>query len=599
MLVLYSKTVALLKGEKILSILYLWLEKYNTFEKLNVNFGGKYLFNYIQSKDQLEMKENSLYIDNFFNIGEEGSEISNLTAIVGSNGSGKTTLLEVLRNILSGDEKDEKRCKYILVTELDGEMQVHSNLGSSLQLPKSLNFSSLNYNNTVFISTIFDRKVENKRQNEINLSTNFLLKNNETSYESNKIRQDLAFLQNNNKLNLLNEVNFILPEKLIVHINDNLNYNYEKNFKDTFSDYSNLTNLDINDSIKKLINNLQSNFLQYVLITIEHWLKVSKSKYYVSSDIESFEIQKLMEIRNNIIHSYNWDDFKEILYSMLNNTKRVKLLIDLMDFIDSIIHKLIEPMDNKNDFRITFESESSFSLETNKEMFKFIELYSRKVIGTRDFFSFQWRSLSSGEESLLDIFSRLFRSSKNIKNRKRLKNIVIIIDEVENNLHPFWQKQIVNQLLKIIKLLFKDMKIHLILTSHSPFIISDIPHTNIIMLERNGDISNVRENIENLERTFAGNIHTLLAHNFFMKDGLMGTFSKEKINKLYSQIINSDIEFLLNNRVAIEKQINIISEAIIRNKLLSELENRLKFDVRDEIELLRLRLDRLEKLSND
>ena len=70
--------------------------------------------------------------------------------------------------------------------------------------------------------------------------------------------------------------------------------------------------------------------------------------------------------------------------------------------------------------------------------------------------------------------------------------------------------------------------IHIILTSHSPFIISDLPKENVIFLEKGEQLNP----FEDGKQTFGANIHTLLSHGFFMKEGLMGEFAKEKIQSI-------------------------------------------------------------------
>ena len=60
--------------------------------------------------------------------------------------------------------------------------------------------------------------------------------------------------------------------------------------------------------------------------------------------------------------------------------------------------------------------------------------------------------------------------------------------------------------------------------THSPFILSDIPASNILRIEE-GEPSN-----EVFEQTFGANIHNLLENDFFLRNGFMGEFAKEKIN---------------------------------------------------------------------
>ena len=72
------------------------------------------------------------------------------------------------------------------------------------------------------------------------------------------------------------------------------------------------------------------------------------------------------------------------------------------------------------------------------------------------------------------------------------------------------------------------LHLHLIFTSHSPFILSDLPKENIIFLEKGKQVYP----FEDGKQTFGANIHTLLSHGFFMKDGLMGEFAKDKIKSI-------------------------------------------------------------------
>ena len=73
---------------------------------------------------------------------------------------------------------------------------------------------------------------------------------------------------------------------------------------------------------------------------------------------------------------------------------------------------------------------------------------------------------------------------------------------------------------------------HFIFASHSPFLLSDLPKENVIFLEKDkdGKCKNVTNEIK--IETFGANIHTLLSHGFFMKEGLMGEFAKEKIQSI-------------------------------------------------------------------
>ena len=64
---------------------------------------------------------------------------------------------------------------------------------------------------------------------------------------------------------------------------------------------------------------------------------------------------------------------------------------------------------------------------------------------------------------------------------------LILIDEAENHLHPKWQKVFLNNLLKI----FPNLQV--IITTHSPFIVSSVENARIFVCTSETDYSTIRE----------------------------------------------------------------------------------------------------------
>ena len=114
------------------------------------------------------------------------------------------------------------------------------------------------------------------------------------------------------------------------------------------------------------------------------------------------------------------------------------------------------------------------------------------------------------------------------------ENILLLIDEVDLYLHPEWQRQILNDLLNAIKEAFPKNFVQVIITSHSPIILSDIPRGNSIFLQcQDGKIVQEKHEIQ----TFGANIYSLYKDAFFIKDGLaMGSFARETINSWIEEI---------------------------------------------------------------
>ena len=169
-----------------------------------------------------------------------------------------------------------------------------------------------------------------------------------------------------------------------------------------------------------------------------------------------------------------------------------------------------------------------------------------------------------------------------------MKNYLCFFDEVDMGFHPDWQKKVLSFIIEFLKLV-PEKKFHLIFTTHSPFLLSDIPKEHILFL--NNKLS--------IKQTFGANIHTLLSDSFFMEDGLMGEFAKSKIDKaiklLNKEHLNED------DLKYCEQIISIIGEPIVKNQLQRMLDSKRLKKV-DEIDALKKsmlemkkRLDELER----
>lgn len=173
--------------------------------------------------------------------------------------------------------------------------------------------------------------------------------------------------------------------------------------------------------------------------------------------------------------------------------------------------------------------------------------------------------ISSGERALLNFMSRLYFSSQinkfiPDKSFEWNDNILLLIDEIDLYLHPEWQRQILNDLLNAIKEAFPKNYVQVIITSHSPIILSDVPLNNSIFLQhKNGKTIQVKHDIQ----TFGANIYSLYKDAFFIKDGLaMGSFARETIDSWIEEIKTGK-----QNADDIDKILELIGEPVIRRRL--------------------------------
>lgn len=140
-------------------------------------------------------------------------------------------------------------------------------------------------------------------------------------------------------------------------------------------------------------------------------------------------------------------------------------------------------------------------------------------------------SLSSGQKQLIYTISTFIYHSINIlsvegDDRLSYRNLCYILDEVEICFHPEYQRKFLKRFIDTLVRtdLNKKAHIHIIIATHSPFILSDVPCGNVLKLEDG--------NVRDKKQTFGANIHDLLNNGFFL-DYSIGEIAKERIQDLF------------------------------------------------------------------
>ena len=108
----------------------------------------------------------------------------------------------------------------------------------------------------------------------------------------------------------------------------------------------------------------------------------------------------------------------------------------------------------------------------------------------------------------------------------------------------------------------KNFDINIILTTHSPFLLSDIPQANVLYLQ-DGDIANEKDIPTN---PFAANVNDILHQSFFLNNGFMGEFAQNKINDAISDL-SATRNISDNRRKEIKSLIEIIGEPLLKQTL--------------------------------
>ena len=153
------------------------------------------------------------------------------------------------------------------------------------------------------------------------------------------------------------------------------------------------------------------------------------------------------------------------------------------------------------------------------------------LFDNKEFFSMD--TLSSGMIQRLNTVGSLVYHLRNLDDDQQgdtmiaYDNVCIIMEEVELYYHPEYQKSYLNYLLEqISRAGLRRLKcLNIMFVTHSPFILSDIIRNDILCLE--GGIQKTLP-----FKTFGANIHDLLRHPFFMKNGTIGDYAQKTINNI-------------------------------------------------------------------
>jgi predicted ATP-binding protein involved in virulence len=137
--------------------------------------------------------------------------------------------------------------------------------------------------------------------------------------------------------------------------------------------------------------------------------------------------------------------------------------------------------------------------------------------------------LSSGEKQKIFVLTAITYHLKNLASSENFESVNIVLDEIELYFHPEMQKDFINDLYHNLKanayIRSKLRQLNFIFVTHSPFILSDVTHHELLALD-----GGAKRKLD-LKPTFGANIYELLRDSFFM-DSFLGNFAKEKIGEI-------------------------------------------------------------------
>ncbi len=569
--------------EKMVQICYIYILGYRGVENLGISLDARYTYNVDTENREITVSENPNYVEGFWPEG-----ITSLAAIVGNNGAGKTTsLLQIIEAFEEG--YDGGADGVIVIYRENDIMYAYLSYGYSVipntsdewkpaeKCPKvnmfyySANFRP--YQNPIDPGEGEFRGVYNASDawllirdyhdySNVNLEIESIIDESMGAHLASFITQD-----NNRIVHLISdrELRKYLPKNAIPHfiqIRPN-----QSGYRRVVSECHQLNQkLEPNQKLSIYYPSYDS--------TID-----GKLADFVAGCIFNIGVEKSMTIEGIQCAVNQWDE----LYKEKQDVRAA--LTDLYGKIQGIPEYLREVQEAVSFLYDLWSEEGLLCIDAlktkNSEKIKMLKrFYNSKVFPTTHIFDMSYSHspqttsrLSSGEYDMLKLFSRLFDATcvhpRKYDGKEYIPQL-ILIDEAENSYHPEWQRKFVNVLMQFLSALYfrknSDEAFQVVLTTHSPILLSDIPRDCVNYIEKNAKTGKIKLS-KNQPETFGANVFELYRNAFFMKEGLIGEYAKKKILE-----IKQDIHDGRKSNEELMREIELIGDKAIKAYLVSLLE---------------------------
>lgn len=589
-------------------LLYVYIKKIDRcFENQSFNFSNDYHVEYdIKNKKLKITKNDNNVLKDFFS-----PKIKSINLVVGKNGSGKTTLFDLLGlkkvdryNLFNLNNNNDgwfalykcnnKEGFYVegfnpdllfINQELINEQLINPLYAvhfyydfNRMELCDKFFANSNTHINLPFL--FYNKEITNSSLLKItnyHFTVGYLIRR---KYIKTGNLADLYYLASNN-YNFFKEIDDS-DLKIMIKISKNYNFSQlDEIFKNKFNhdEYSNLL----------ITDRYRYRLFKEIVYAGYKFIENSEKQIKYIAEINNVNTNLIILEKINQMCAIACKYIKKYSYSFISYSYLDELCHNISQLPEYYLNYQYLAINEKEDDYLGIEI--SLTETFNQNVYEILRLY--ELLSGRLNFDYLKQifqvhlnhQISEGELGLINTYSGIYYALTN--EYKNQKSAIILLDEPDKSFHPMWIASFIDNLIKLVESIDNEMTYQFIISTHSPFMLSDVPKEAITCI----DIVNHHRIVSQAKTSFASNYYDIIKDTFFLKDSV-GTFAKRKINEIIEEINNLNSNTNQETITKLNNLINIIDDPYLKNTLSLQLNKKIaKFNQKTALALEKQQLE--------
>jgi predicted ATP-dependent endonuclease of OLD family len=544
-------------------ICYIWVSAFKNFNDFGINLCNDLQFSFSPRSGVLNLVEQTPLPTEIF-----GENIHDITAILGINGAGKSNALELICLALKSNGKMDT--PLLIVYEKNEQL---------FFIKKSINYVIPAFNaeerddhkdfkdlNVVYFSNVFDENKMDLGKHVQDISANFRYSRRHPPFGRGRSDTEMIDQLNFIYSDIYRHVKIDTPRTLEIKVDrlirQRLSNERTHPHRETLYKLSELQ-LEIrqlsdpNNSIQLAAAAIQGMFLYQILL-----------ENLDNKELRS-RIDEVLKKRASLPPS-----FKELLYTTadffkINEKSEIKNQpVSLTELIEAAanIETLLFFARARHDNSVK-SSRYVITLDFLKDGgLPYIQLaWIMEQIRSG---SMAWTGISSGQKAYLNMFSSIWSTLTHSDQNRKSSSTLLCIDEADLYLHPQWQVEFIERLIYCLPTLSNSKK-QIVITTHSPILVSDLPSQCLIALPPPPSEHDKEPPAADDLKTFGANLFDIYSSTFGLNGQRTGNLSSKYISKILDILDYDDITY--RQRETLKQAASIIDDELIKSHILRRI----------------------------